>query len=156
QAPAWNTIVQRYANHPDVSFGDINLSEQQIRGNHNPGAGGWPTIKYFNKDTGYDGAAYEKKTSKAMCDELGDVDTMEEYVVEAGNIALCSVTSGEGCNEKEKEFIEKWKSEDAVKTSSQLTRLNGMKSKRMNPDLTKWLKQRIAILKQLAPAEAEL
>jgi len=49
QAPAWNEVVQLYKNNPDVAFGDVNLQTDQVRGNHNPGAGGWPTIKYFNK-----------------------------------------------------------------------------------------------------------
>ena len=31
-----------------------------------------------------DGAAYEKKTSKAMCDELGDLEYMRAYVEEQG------------------------------------------------------------------------
>ena len=56
--------MQTYGKHPSVSFGDVNLSEEQIRGNHNPGAGGWPTIRYFNKGTGYDGAPYAKKTDQ--------------------------------------------------------------------------------------------
>lgn len=91
-----------------------------------------------------------------MCDELGDEEFMEDYILEAGNIALCSAQTGEGCSEKENEFIAKWKTESSAKTMSQLERLVGMKSKKMNPDLVKWLKQRIAILKQLAPAESEL
>ena len=41
---------------------------------------GWPTVRYFNQATGYDGAPYEKKTQKAVCDELGDLDTMREAV----------------------------------------------------------------------------
>jgi hypothetical protein len=36
-------------------------------GDLSPGAGGWPTIRYFNKATGYDGTPYAKKTDKAMC-----------------------------------------------------------------------------------------
>ena len=71
---AWNNVAETFSSNNDVSFGDINLSEQQIRGNHNPGAGGWPTIKYFNKETGYEGATYNKKTDKSMCDELGDYE----------------------------------------------------------------------------------
>ena len=31
-----------------------------------------------------DGAAYEKKTSKAMCDELGNLEYMRAYVEELG------------------------------------------------------------------------
>ena len=37
-------------------------------------------MRYFNQATGYDGAPYEKKTQKAVCDELGDLDTMREAV----------------------------------------------------------------------------
>ena len=52
QAPAWNQAVKEFANDNNVAFGDVNLAEAQIRGNHNPGAGGWPTIRYFNQETG--------------------------------------------------------------------------------------------------------
>ncbi len=44
--------MKEFANDNNVAFGDVNLAEDQIRGNHNPGAGGWPTIKYFNQETG--------------------------------------------------------------------------------------------------------
>jgi hypothetical protein len=47
------------------------------------------TVRYFNQATGYDGAAYEKKTTKAMCDELGDVDTMRQ-AVETAKAALAA------------------------------------------------------------------
>lgn len=53
-------------------FGDIVLSEAPIRGPpYNPGKGGWPTVRVFNKDTGVDGAEYPKQTKQAMCTELG-------------------------------------------------------------------------------------
>jgi len=49
------------------------------------GKGGWPTIRYFNKETGYDGQPYSKKTSDAMCTELGPKhDHMNVYIEEAG------------------------------------------------------------------------
>jgi len=141
-----------------VAFADVNLSEEQIRGNHNPGAGGWPTIKYFNKETGYEGAPYTKKTDKAMCDELGDDEYMQAYVMEAGNTALCSVESKAGCSEKEAKFIDTWKAKSAEDVAKQITRLTGMKEKPMKAELKKWLGQRLAILKQLpgAPAKEEL
>eukprot|EP01043_Picozoa_sp_COSAG02_P103338 COSAG02_NODE_39345_length_418_cov_0.836991_1_plen_52_part_00 len=44
-------------------------------------------MRYFNQATGYDGAAYEKKTAKAMCDELGDLANMRE-AVETAKAAL--------------------------------------------------------------------
>ena len=79
-----------------MSFGDVLLSESQVRtgpdgGDLSPGAGGWPTIRYFNKATGYDGHAYDKKTDKAMCDELGDEEMMEAYVTDIGGATLCAV-----------------------------------------------------------------
>lgn len=68
----------------------MNLSKDPIRESHgtpqNPGAGGWPTIRYFNKETGYGGKSYEKKTQKAMCDELGSVDSMRQYVLGSSSL----------------------------------------------------------------------
>jgi len=145
-----------FANNKDVAFGDVNLSEEQVRGNHNPGAGGWPTIKYFNKATGYEGKPYEKKTSGAMCDELGKDENMQAYVQEAGNTSLCKVEDGAGCEDKEKEFIAKFKAKSSAEIEAQLTRLNKMKDGKMKPDLIKWIRQRIAVLKQLSTSKAEL
>jgi hypothetical protein len=86
--------VQKFAKNPAVSFGDINLSEEQIRGNHNPGAGGWPTVKYFNKQTGYDGQKYEQKTSDRICEELGKDEFMEAFVMEQVRAARRGVCCG--------------------------------------------------------------
>ena len=59
-----------------MAFGDVTLSKSRVTtgpdgGAQNPGAGGWPTVRYYSKATGYDGAPYAKKTSMSMCDELG-------------------------------------------------------------------------------------
>lgn len=138
-----------FSGNEDVSFGDVNLSEEQVRGNHNPGQGGWPTIRYFNEATGYEGAAYTKKTSKSMCDELGDDAYMRAYVEEQGNTSLCSAETGKGCSEKERKYLDKMKPQPES-ALNQLTRLEGMKNTRMSPANKKWLGQRLAILKQLA------
>jgi len=62
------------------------LEEVDIRGPpHNPGRQGWPTIRYFNKETGISGADYVKKTNKPICKELGTTEAMTAYVVEKGN-----------------------------------------------------------------------
>jgi len=149
-----------FAENPSVSFGDVNLSEEQIRGNHNPGAGGWPTIKYFNKKTGYEGEAYAKRTDESMCDELGPKhDYMQLYVEEAGETSLCSAVDNAGCSEKEVKYIDQWKVKDAATIASQITRLDGMSGKSMKPSLQKWVQQRLAILKQLripTPSKEEL
>jgi hypothetical protein len=147
--------VRTFAANPDVSFGDINLSQEPIRGNHNPGRGGWPTVKYFNKETGYEGAHYTKKTSEAMCTELGNDTHMNNYVLEAGHTSLCNAATFAGCSEKEKKFAEKFSAKSAEEVSKQTARLTRMAGKRMKPQLMEWISQRLAILKQLQGASDE-
>lgn len=62
--------------------------ESELLRAHNGGKGGWPTIKYFNKETGLAGKQYTQKTSKKVCDELGDQSYMRAFVEEAGNTKL--------------------------------------------------------------------
>lgn len=148
-------MVDDFADNNDVAFGDVLLSAHSIRGApYNPGAGGWPTIRYFNKETGYEGAPYPKKTSKAMCDELGDISYMTAYVEEMGGTSKCSVASGAGCSEKELGYIAKWKLKSAAEVASQTARLEGMIDGKMKPELAKWIKQRLAVLKQLPADDA--
>lgn len=135
-----------------MAFGDVNLSDEQVRESfgvpQNPGAGGWPTIRYFNQETGYGGAPYEQTTSGAMCDELGNVDTMRAYVEDFG-VKICEVaTGGQHCTEKQMAFAEKWKEKSPEDVLKQIKRLEGMKAGKMKPDLLEWLKQRLVILKQ--------
>ena len=144
--------MKAFAGNKDVVFGDVNLSEAQIRGNHNPGAGGWPTIRYFNKDTGVEGGSYVKKTDDAMCTELGNSDYMEAYIEEYGNTSLCSVADGAGCDDREKGYIDKMKARSEEELTSQLNRLRSMEGESMKPELLSWVKKRRKILAQLAPA----
>jgi len=148
-----------------VAFGDVALSENQVRSIHgedqNPGSGGWPTVRYFNKDTGYGGKPYVQKTDSAMCDELGPKEEyMQQFIEEMGNTILCNVTKPEkGCTEKHKGFIEKWASKSSEEASKQLKRLSAMlekDSKSMKPDMLSWAKERLGIFKQLAgPSSAK-
>lgn len=129
------------------------MSENRISGApHNPGAGGWPTIRYFNKDTGYDGKSYVKKTDKSMCDELGDSEYMEAYVTESAGIVGCDVATGEGCSQKEGAFVATWSAKDVVAVSTELARLEKLAADgaaKMKPEAKKWQKSRINLLKSL-------
>merc|ERR1712228_940302 len=97
------------------------------------GSGGWPTVRIFNKQTGYGGKAYEKKTSEVMCDELGPKnDYMQQLVEEYAT--LCSVTNtSTGCSDKEKDFIVKWGDKPLEEVQKQLSRLEGMAGGAMKP-----------------------
>ena len=67
--------MREFSGNANVVFGDVNLQDAgNIPGKFGAGQGGWPTVRYFNAETGYDGAPYKQKTSKSMCDELGDME----------------------------------------------------------------------------------
>lgn len=143
-----------------MKFGDIALSDGGPRGGEgaNPGAGGWPTIRYYNKETGILGKSYEKKTDMAMCDELGPKGEhyMQDYVMEAGSTSLCStVDPYKGCSDKEKKFIKKVETMSPEDVAKQQTRLDGMKGQKMKSELKQWLNQRLAILNQFQKRSAE-
>jgi len=148
-------VVKAFASNPDVSFGDVNLKEQPIR-EYGAGKGGWPTIRYFNAETGPEGAPYEKKTDAAMCDELGPKgeDFMTLYVEEAGKTSLCAL-DGKGCSEKQSAYIAKMREKGADEQKKQFERLSKMNEGSMTPDLKQWLQARKKILQQLLDAEGE-
>lgn len=159
QAPAWNKVIEDFQGNADVAFGDVSLSSDQVRNingeDMGAGAGGWPTIRYFNKETGYGGKPYVQKTSTAMCDELGPKNEyMQQYVEEAGGTSLCNVKKTDtGCTDKQKAFIEKWTGKPMDDISKQLDRLKGMVDKdsaSMKPEMLTWAKHRLNIFKQLS------
>mmetsp|Transcript_8204 Transcript_8204/g.21036 ORF Transcript_8204/g.21036 Transcript_8204/m.21036 type:complete len:121 (-) Transcript_8204:147-509(-) len=119
--------------------------------------GGWPTVKYFNKATGYGGAHYQKKTDMAVCDELGPKHSyLLEFVQEAGRTSLCTVATGKGCSEREVAYAAKWSTRSAGDVAAEAERLASMKGSTMKPDLAAWLNARLAVLKQIHGAADEL
>ena len=120
-----------------------------------PGAGGWPTIRYFNKQTGPQGGNYQKlHDGMSMCDELGDVDRMVDYIETYGQTSLCDIDQPHlNCSEKESSYLSKYKSiADPKELKSQLDRLVAMSSKPMKDDLKEWNFRRQRILKKLIKA----
>ena len=63
--------------------------------------------------------------------------------------ALTCELSGEGCNDKEKEYVESYKSKSADDVAKEIARLTKMKNGKMKPELVQWIQQRISILQQL-------
>lgn len=144
--------MQQFKDNDDVKFADVNLQGGGPRGSGSPGKGGWPTIRYYNKETGPEGKDYEKKTSMAMCSELGPEGEpmLQEYIESAGSTSLCSLVSPfKGCTEKEIKFINKMFSQSPAVWETQLARLAGMKEKKMKTELLAWVNARSAILKKL-------
>lgn len=143
--------MKKFANNEDVKFADVVLSGGGPRGSGSPGKGGWPTIRYYNKETGIAGKDYEKRTDMAMCSELGPEggSMLQEYIETAGKTSLCSVDTLKGCSAKEVKFINKMKDATPDAWQKQLARLSGMKEKKMKSDLLNWVNARITILNKL-------
>lgn len=136
-------------------FGDVLLSEEPIRERNgvqfNPGAGGWPTIRYFNEATGPGGAPYEKKTDQAMCSELKDTDHMFAYVEEAASTLLCNTVTGAGCTDDETKYVKKWAGRLEADYASQTARLEKMMAgdSKLTAESLAWMKARRKLLGRL-------
>ena len=57
--------------------------------------------------------------------------------------ALKCELSGEGCNDKEKEYVESYKSKSADDVAKEIARLTKMKNGKMKPELQNWLDRRV-------------
>ena len=54
-----------------VVMAEVNCRENpDLVSKHQAGQGGWPTLKYFNKETGVAGAKYKQKTHDRVCEEM--------------------------------------------------------------------------------------
>lgn len=107
-----------------VSFGDVNWSDEQFSRafgvNQGPGEGGWPTIRYYNKLTGYGGKAYRQKTNEELDAELGNEERLRNYVQEKSGISLCDVVWGNGCSDMELKYVNKWVGPDIVRSKESI------------------------------------
>lgn len=90
-----------------------------------------------------------------MCDELGDFDTMMEYVEEAGKTSLCAI-DGSGCDDRSAKYMYKMKAKSNEDQAAQLKRLEGMEGNSMKADLKDWLRLRKKLLKTLIASHEEL
>lgn len=119
-----------------------------------PGAGGWPTIRHFNTQTGYGGKKYPKKTAHMMCDELGPEEQfMRKYIEEQGDTVMCNMARPEAtCTEKQQKFVKKWLGKPSSEFQKQIERLQTMMAEEaegMSPEAIEWNQHRIGIFRQL-------
>merc|ERR1711998_469851 len=61
----------------------------------------------------------------------------------------CAPASLDGCNDKEKAFVEKMKAATPEKLRAELKRLQGMSGKSMKPELQQWMMRRINVLTKM-------
>jgi len=153
----------------------VNLAEDQVQGKFagSPGAGGWPTIRTYNAETGYDGAfAGDWKESNsldgAMCDVFGKEETMQRYVEEMAGIhapgvfvggtlctdflCVCAQEAFGECTKQVVAYEAKFREAPMADVESRLKLLAASLAKSGKDD--KWMKQRITILKLVKSARA--
>ena len=156
-----------------MAFGDVNLAEDQVQGKYagEPGSGGWPTIRTYNTETGYEGKFAgdwkdENSLDGAMCDVFGKEETMQRYVEEMAGIhapgvfvggvlcsdvdCLCKQKDSGECSKQELTYITKFKDAPLADVQSRLKLLSASLAKsQKNGREDSWMKERITILKLL-------
>lgn len=138
--PAWDEAAA--SAHSSVFIADVNCSDQEELCQENE-VKGYPTIKVYK-----DGTVTDYTGGRTVGDITSFVD--EELAVK------CSIDNiAESCSEKAGPYLEKWKPKNNASLKAELTRLEGMSGKKMTSDLKQWLRERIAILQQLAGKEEE-
>lgn len=141
-------ITKEFEGQDHIVFGDVNLQESPIRDpKYGVGAGGWPTVRVFNQETGYDGKAYEKVTEKSMCDELGGDGEYLRNFVNTASSKPCTVADQTFCNDKQKTFIKTFTAKTPAEQQSELERLRKMSvGTNVKKELLTWLNQRSVLL----------
>jgi hypothetical protein len=64
----------------------------------------------------------------------------------------CDVTTLEGCNDKEKAYVEKKKGASPTDLAAEVTRLTGLSGSKMSPDKQGWITGRILLLNKMKAA----
>eukprot|EP00440_Ansanella_granifera_P047966 gb/GFBE01051959.1/.p1 GENE.gb/GFBE01051959.1/~~gb/GFBE01051959.1/.p1 ORF type:complete len:235 (+),score=69.19 gb/GFBE01051959.1/:1-705(+) len=164
QAPAWNKVIEDWKDNDAVIFGDSLLKESPVTEIHGVkqrlGRKGWPTIRYFNKETGYGGEPYPFKTRMAPWKELGpEFSYLHDFVEEVVNsrsmfkefVAMCDQSKTEqDCKDAQEKFTAKFGgSPEDLKT--QLTRLQKTMEEGdspVRPEALEWVLERIAQLSE--------
>ena len=133
--PAFDQLAAEYESSSSVAIVDVDCTvHQDVCTNH--GVSGYPTIKYWQ-----DGEVKDYNQGRTY-------DDMKKFVSETLEVK-CIVATPDGCNDKEKKFIEKRGAKSKEDNEKELARLTKMAAGTMKAELKQWLMQRLNIMKQL-------
>mmetsp|Transcript_86776 Transcript_86776/g.280404 ORF Transcript_86776/g.280404 Transcript_86776/m.280404 type:complete len:151 (-) Transcript_86776:22-474(-) len=135
----WDLLGDSYAGHPKVLIGDVDCTVQE-RLCESYGVSGYPTLKYFTKNTDTQGQKY---TGDRFIEDL-------EALVKEKLLGGCEVDQLAACSEKEMAYIVKMKARSKADVTKELARLEGLLSGDMAPEKLAWLSSRVGILRQLS------
>ena len=122
--------MEHYKDDAGVVFGDVNLREGRVTQSRdgtpqNPGAGGWPTLRYYNADTGPGGAPVERITTQKICDEFKIPQRMIDAVTTSRKV--CDAVTKKGCDDDEAAYLDAWRG-DAAARDAEAARLDDLLS----------------------------
>eukprot|EP00443_Scrippsiella_acuminata_P046832 CAMPEP_0115260872 /NCGR_PEP_ID=MMETSP0270-20121206/48562_1 /TAXON_ID=71861 /ORGANISM="Scrippsiella trochoidea, Strain CCMP3099" /LENGTH=147 /DNA_ID=CAMNT_0002676723 /DNA_START=226 /DNA_END=666 /DNA_ORIENTATION=- len=138
----WDSLGDKYAGHPKVLIGDVDCTvHKSVCEKY--GVSGYPTLKFFNKDTGEKGLKY---TGDRFIEDLEAVVKKE---LETGG---CDVKQPSTCDEKEAAYIKKMQGKSKDDLVKELHRVERLAGGDMAPDKAKWIAARIDLLRQLSSA----
>ena len=167
-AAAWDAVVQAYAGHPKVRFGDVCEDDMWTMGGYIThtadfaelaiGRKGYPYVHSFNRDSDVGGAVYAAAPGKSIAEELADPYDLMALVEDEAKACLCTVASGEGCSAAEVEYAAIMKNKGAFDLKKQVVALRAQaksEDAEDDPDLKTSVHQRLSILKQLTTGKPE-
>ena len=140
-APTWNELGDAYDGSSSVIIGDVDCTVEESVCNDFE-VRGYPTLKYFNAETGAKGGDYNSGR---------DLESLKAFVEENLEIK-CQLADQEKCTQKEKDYITKMQGKSKEEVETAHARLEKMKSGSMKPELKQWLVQRLNILTQIKEA----
>jgi len=107
------------------------------------GVSGYPTIMVYK-----DGKEEPYNGGRGFDDLLEFIET---------NLAVgCDVKKPETCSERAQKYISKWRAKEPAEIQKEMGRLGNIVKKDMAPNLKTWLRERLGILQDIAPASDEL
>mmetsp|Transcript_18017 Transcript_18017/g.27917 ORF Transcript_18017/g.27917 Transcript_18017/m.27917 type:complete len:86 (+) Transcript_18017:270-527(+) len=72
-----------------VVMAEVNCREERgLMSKHQAGQGGWPTLKYYNNETGVAGAKYQQKTQQRVCEEMKVPEAVATWIKEVGSLDI--------------------------------------------------------------------
>ncbi|CAD7941821.1 unnamed protein product [Amoebophrya sp. A25] len=136
--PAWDALAQEFEAYPNVQVADVDCtSSQPVCDKFS--VTGYPTIKYFNKETGEQGADYQQGR---------DLKTLKKFV-ENTLMVKCSPTDKSRCTVKETAFLTKFEGKSDAEKEKEFARLEKLLAGSMAKDKRVWVVARRDMLAQM-------
>lgn len=84
-----------------------------------------------------------------MCDELGQDEYMNAYIMESAGTFLCRVETKDGCSDREVQFIDTWSAKSQDDISKERNRIENIPTLKLSPVQKEWFGARVRALRQL-------